>query len=170
MTTGKNSREMAASLVSDAGGQIIGRTRLQKIAYLLECAGLGEGFQFEYRHYGPFSEDLANGIQMARAFGLVDEDERRTDWGGWYSIFTTQPNSNNGARQEFAKSASKIGAIELELAATAAYLKNAGYSDPWDETKRRKPEKASRERIKAAKKAYKMLTKLDTPAQLPALT
>jgi uncharacterized protein YwgA len=60
--------QKAAEIVRDAGGRIVGRTKLQKVAYLLELAGLGDGFQFEYRHYGPYSEDLAGAIQMANAF------------------------------------------------------------------------------------------------------
>jgi uncharacterized protein YwgA len=80
--------EKAAGIVRDSGGRIVGRTRLQKIAYLMELAGLGGGFQFEYRHYGPYSEDLAEAIEVAEAFHLVTEEERRADWGGKYSIYT----------------------------------------------------------------------------------
>ena len=32
----------AAAIVRDAGGEIVGRTELQKIAYLLNVTGLGE--------------------------------------------------------------------------------------------------------------------------------
>jgi uncharacterized protein YwgA len=49
----------AAGLVRDAGGRIVGRTRLQKVAYLLTVTGLEEGFAFAYKHYGPYSEELA---------------------------------------------------------------------------------------------------------------
>jgi hypothetical protein len=41
------------AIVRDAGGHIVGRTRLQKIAFMLEPAGLGGGFPFRYKHYGP---------------------------------------------------------------------------------------------------------------------
>ena len=54
--------QAAARIVSDAGGSLIGRTRLQKIAYLLELSGTGAGFPFEYRHYGPYSEKLATAL------------------------------------------------------------------------------------------------------------
>ena len=41
---GLNDAHRAAEIVRDAGGHIVGRTRLQKIAYILEAAGLGGGF------------------------------------------------------------------------------------------------------------------------------
>jgi hypothetical protein len=80
--------QQAAEIVKDTGGRLVGRTKLQKVAYLLELAGLGAGFQFEYRHYGPYSEDLADAMQLAVAFDLVSEEERKADWGGTYSIYT----------------------------------------------------------------------------------
>ena len=59
--------ELATAIVRDAGGEIVGRTRLQKTAYLLEVTGLGSGVYFAYRHYGPYSEDLA----LSAARGVV---------------------------------------------------------------------------------------------------
>jgi uncharacterized protein YwgA len=162
--------EKAAGIIRDAGGRIVGRTRLQKVAYLLELAGLGEGFQFDYRHYGPYSEDLAEAIQMADAFGLVREEERRADWGGVYSIYTATERAGrpSGVRADFAEKAAQIGAIELELAATAAYLSVIERCvDPWVVTKRLKAEKAGHGRLQAAKQAYRQLQRLRVPKQLP---
>ena len=34
-------------IVSAADGEIVGRTRLQKAAFLLELAGLGSGYEFK---------------------------------------------------------------------------------------------------------------------------
>src|ERR1700689_1317602 len=88
MKVPKADRLKAAEIVRDVGGQIVGRTKLQKVAFLLELAGFGEGFEFEYRHYGPYSEELATAIQFAEAFGLVTQEERTASWGGTYSIYT----------------------------------------------------------------------------------
>ena len=41
MSGPKRGWEKAAGIVAAAGGQIVGRTKLQKIAYLLELRGLG---------------------------------------------------------------------------------------------------------------------------------
>jgi len=35
------------------GGRVIGKTRLQKTAYLLESIGRGFSLEFDYHHYGP---------------------------------------------------------------------------------------------------------------------
>jgi uncharacterized protein YwgA len=163
--------EKAANIVTAAGGQIVGRTKLQKIAYLLELCGLGSGFEFEYRHYGPYSEDLSDAIKVAGAFGLIREEERRAAWGGTYSVYSSQQEDRgSGQRATFARAAVEVGAIELELAATAAYLSAAEHcADPWGETKRRKPEKATDERLRAAKEAFVRLQNLRTPRPLPRI-
>jgi uncharacterized protein YwgA len=136
----------AANVVRDAGGRVVGRTRLQKIAYLLELAGVGEGFRFEYRHYGPYSEALAQSVKLADLFGLISEKERLAGWGGSYSIFEfmgdDQPSANE-LRRNLAKLAVNSDPIELELAATAAFLREEGESDPWSETRSRKLTKHS---------------------------
>ncbi len=167
----KPGRTSAARIVCDAGGKIVGRTRLQKIAYLMELAGLGDGFVFQYRHYGPYSEDLSMAIREAKLFDLVEEEERPAQWGGHYSIYTTRGESSAVvARTAFASTAARIGAIELELAATAAYLYAVeGREDPWEETRRRKPEKARDGRLERAKEAYQNLQALHTPSPLPRL-
>jgi uncharacterized protein YwgA len=170
---GKPDRQGAADIIRDAGGEIVGRTRLQKVAYLLELAGLGDGFQFEYRHYGPYSEDLTDAIRLANAFGLIVEEERQANRGGRYSIFRTKSDSGphrTMERRAFAAKAAKIDAVELELAATAAYLVSAeNCEDPWGETAKRKPEKADNGRLDAAKAAYRELQKIQTPRSLPAI-
>lgn len=169
----KREREKVAEIVRDAGGQIVGRTRLQKIAYLLELTGQGEGFDFEYRHYGPYSESLSDAVRIASAFGLIDEEEHVAKWGGRYSIYfakgggDTQPQS---ARAAFAKVAAQIGAVELELAATAAYLSEVEHcTDPWLETSKRKPDKIGDGRLEKAKEAYRKLLSLETPRPLPKI-
>jgi uncharacterized protein YwgA len=163
----------AADIIRDAGGRVVGRTRLQKMAYLLEITGLGGDFSFEYRHYGPFSEELANAVVNAEIWDLITEEERTAQWGGSYSIFkTVSANTNpnvNLARKEILELGIKANPISLELAATAAFLivqeKNP---DPWAETSRRKPEKAARF-LDDAKALYAELSSVKTPKPLPVI-
>ncbi len=163
----------AARIVRDAGGEIVGRTRLQKVAYLLELTGLGNGFRFEYRHYGPYSEELADAIHVAGAFDLVAEEDRNASWGGFYTIYRDTNRTGarvEGVRATFAEKAAKIDSIELELAATAAFLHAVErVDDPWAETERRKPEKAGEGRLERAKAAYRKLRNLETPSRLPEI-
>ena len=168
---------LAVRILEDAGGELVGRTRLQKTAYLSQLAGFGDDFEFEYRHYGPFSEDLARGMEIAAAFGRVDEQERASDWGGRYSVYRlhdqVQPSSQ--ARAAFIDKVKRIGAIELELAATAAFLfavEGIGRTNdrnPWQETQNRKPDKARGGRLSRAAAAYETLRRLKTPKPLPEL-
>lgn len=161
-----------AEIVRDAGGRIVGRTRLQKVAYLLTVSGLESGLLFIYKHYGPFSQDLAAAAGDANLLGLLSETEQQASWGGTYSTYSVseQPSPpQNTARQRLATEAAAADAIELELAATAVFLAKDGHGDPWGETARRKPEKAASDRIDKAKALYRRLTTIDTPIPLPPI-
>jgi uncharacterized protein YwgA len=162
----------AAAIVRDAGGYIVGRTKLQKIAFFLEVAGVGSGFLFRYKHYGPYSDQLAAATQHAAALRLIVEDESVANWGGRYSTFYTQIPADPGthpARARLAQEMVNADAVELELAATAAFLAQEKFSDPWAETARRKPEKADGGRIDRAKQLYARLRQIQTPKALPAI-
>lgn len=162
----KDLRNAAIQIVKDADGEVVGRTRIQKMAYLLELAGVGSGFKFSYKHYGPFSQHLAEFLQVASLFKFVEEEKISTDWGAKYSIYRVkEKNSVEGVRKEIIDLAKKAGAIELELAATAVFLAAEGYTDAWAETSRRKPEKASK--IDGARQLYIQLTKVQTDNPWP---
>jgi uncharacterized protein len=169
----KHDTQKVADIVRDAGGKIVGRTRLQKIGYLLQLSGLGEGFAFEYRHYGPYSEQLATAARVAKLLGLIQEEERPTAWGGFYSVFTRMggslPDTADQLRSDFIRIAADADPIELELAATAAFLSDEGATDPWQETARRKPEKADAGRLESAKALYQRLREIETPKRLPRI-
>jgi uncharacterized protein YwgA len=154
----KSDGEKVKSIIADAGGQIVGRTKLQKIAYLLEAAGEGEEFHFDYHHYGPYSEDLARATSLAGMTGDIREEEKVANWGGSYSVYTTSTSSQeDGVRQRLVKAAAEANSVVLELAATAAYFAENGKSDPWAETEKRKPDKAEEGRLDAAKRLYEEL-------------
>lgn len=173
MMPADNLPSLVATIVREAGGQLVGRTRLQKVTYLRQLAGFGSEFPFEYHHYGPYSEELATATTIAGALDLVSEEERRTDWGGWYSIYTVAPapSVEEDRRSRFVRAAAEIGSVELELAATAAFLfAEEKVSDAWTETARRKPEKAGNGRLERAKMAYSALRALSTPCPLPIIS
>jgi uncharacterized protein YwgA len=171
MTTAREAKAVA-NIISDAGNYVVGRTRLQKLAYILEAAGLGEGFAFRYKHYGPYSEDLATASNVAVLLGTIKEMKLPATWGGSYSTFstTTPPRSDvDQARLQLAHEAARADAVELELAATALFLAQEGIQDPWAETARRKPDKAGLGRLNQAKELYNRLRQVRTPRPLPRL-
>lgn len=160
--------ERAASIIVDADGNIAGRTKLQKTAYLLEAAGLGAGFHFSYKYYGPYSEQLAEAIHAGR---LIQEEEVGASWGGTYSIYTAKPGSVEGhtsseERKQLIDLAKKANPVALELAATAVYFAIQGEANPWQVTKARKPDKASRY-LNSAKELYQSMRQIKTPKPLP---
>jgi len=165
--------QSASQIIIDANGEIIGRTRIQKIAFMLELMNLGSGFKFDYKHYGPFSENLRSALQFASLFDFIDEDERKTSWGGFYSVYHTKidgKKSDDDIRNKAIALGVSANAVELELAATAAFLASEGtHEDAWAETEKRKPEKTSNGRIEAAKKLYQEFLKLDQNASLPEI-
>jgi uncharacterized protein YwgA len=65
------------SLVVAAGGELVGKIRLQKVVYLLDQIGLNSGYSYEYHHYGPYSEDLAEQIDDDVVFGRLNAEQRR---------------------------------------------------------------------------------------------
>ena len=159
-------------IVATAEGSLVGRTRLQKTACLLTISGLSDSFGFAYKHYGPFSQELADAIEMATLFSNLNEEQRQTQWGGTFSIFSTAVQSateKGSPRQAIIAIANAADAIELELATTAAFLATQGFGDPWEETASRKPEKVGNGRLERAKALYARIRKIDTPVAFPAI-
>lgn len=147
-----------ADLVCAAGGKLISRIRLQKIAYLLDQLGAESGFGYSYYHYGPYSKDLDSAILDAEAFNLVEErfEYRKTD-GARYSIFThkgAQPKLIYNERlRSIAKQLSSVNVTVLELAATAHWLANVEKIADWtSEIRRRKGSKTEGGRLAEATK------------------
>ncbi len=167
----------AARIIQSAGGQIVGRIRLQKVGYLLEQVGLGDGFSFSYHHYGPYSEQLAITMNEAVALELVHEDAKLATWGGAYSVYTTQLSARaaNAAkkefqRSEFARLAASFNPIALELLATAVFVaRESRNADVWGKVRELKATKATNDNVTLAFEAYCALSKLDVPKTLPKL-
>ena len=141
--------EVVAALLKAAGGELIGRVRLQKAAYLLDRLGLESGFRYSYHHYGPFSRDLDNAVADAKAFELVEEEfERRQVDGARYSIFRLADDNFEspvkisqldeavlaGHLQTFANANVTV----LEVAATANWLVEQEKREDWREALRRR--------------------------------
>ncbi|MFV1441241.1 MULTISPECIES: hypothetical protein [unclassified Phaeobacter] len=158
------------NIIRDAGGKVVGRTRLQKIAYLLYATGLDDNFRFAYKHYGPFSEQLASSAEVGALLGELNERQSPTSWGGTYSTYSLDEADRRDAdspRCVLASKASEADSIVLELAATAVFLMIDGYGDPWEETAQRKPEKATQARLTAAKDLLSSMSSINVPKPIP---
>jgi uncharacterized protein YwgA len=146
-----------ARLIYLNGGQLTGKTRLQKSAYFLEILSAGYGFDFSYHRFGPYSEELTSSTDDALALGLIDIDWKESQGGTRYAIFHSRfSKGDEGAsdiqRRRVLEVLKRFSSIEIELAATADFLKRNGYaSDPWTETRRRKASKVDDARLTKSK-------------------
>lgn len=159
-------------LVVAAGGEIVGKIRLQKIVYLLDQIGLNSGFSYEYHHYGPYSEELAEQVEDDVIFGhLYASERRRLSDGVPYTIYSA---SADNSRMDVSVAHVRIkralaemqrrSATILELAATIHWLAVIEELPDWqDELIRRKGAKTNNGRDKQA------LELLDILGLAPAL-
>lgn len=69
------------ALLDTMGGELEGKTRLQKLAFLLDEDELGDRFDaytFRKYDYGPFSKTLLDNIEALERKGLVEISQQRT--------------------------------------------------------------------------------------------
>lgn len=149
-----------ADIVCAAGGRLVSRIRLQKIAYLLDQLGAASGFDYTYHHYGPFSRDIDSAVMDAEAFDLIQEKfERRQRDGARYSIFEakgdvathTYDALPDARLRDLCRRWAGVPATVLELAATAHWLVQYEHVGDWqDEIVRRKGAKTEKGRLEKA--------------------
>lgn len=122
--------DLVVGAVAIAGGELVGRIRMQKVVYLLDQLGLASGAAFEYHHYGPYSEEVSDAIADAKFWGNLNEVVNfRVADGAPYSTFKTsaeEPDSLGELSTENARSYLKkfaeYSSTVLELAATVHWL------------------------------------------------
>jgi uncharacterized protein YwgA len=155
--------DMVAKVLFLNGGKLIGKTRFQKTIYFLEEAGRGFGFDFEYYHYGPYSEELSSLMSDAEALKLCAIEWASTKSGAKFAIFNSNKNdfpsdAQDSNRTKILNILKEYDSVTLELAATADFLhKYESSKNKWEETARRKPDKVNPERIMKAKNLLKEL-------------
>jgi uncharacterized protein YwgA len=122
--------QLVVGAVALAGGELVGRIRLQKVVYLLDQLGMNSGAQFEYHHYGPYSEAVSDAVTDAKFWGHIKESVSfRVADGAPYSSFKSDGHaplqlgdlSAEDAKRYLAKFAGHTSTV-LELAATVHWL------------------------------------------------
>lgn len=154
--------DIVAAVVDAAGGELVGRVRLQKAVYLLDQLGLGSGFEYEYHHYGPYSRELDFATADAEMLNVVHEElQHRESDGARYSVFRLgdwKPKDEaifgHLGRAEAARLARLFATTNitvLELAATVDWLWRKEECGDWPaEVARRKPMKVGNDRLERA--------------------
>jgi uncharacterized protein len=148
------------TLIDAAGGEIVGKVRLQKLVYLLHQLGIESDLPFAYHHFGPYSEELADRVEDDIVFGRITAEERRRSDGVPYVIYKSL--DRNGDRitndvlsaprvRDAIFSMQKRTATLLELAATIHWLAFVEKIKDWrTELVRRKGVKTEQGRADAA--------------------
>ncbi|TVR06593.1 MAG: hypothetical protein EA385_15310 [Salinarimonadaceae bacterium] len=174
MTT--DARQLVAEAVAAAHGEIVGRVRLQKMFYLLEQLGLESGLRYTYHHYGPFSRELDEAVEAAKATsGVVEEIRCRAADGAPFSVFKTHaaaPRTIGRLPVEDAgpliEKMIAVPSTIIELAATIHWLVHRESVADWEiELRRRKGAKTERGRTARAIDLLRSLG-LEAPASRPA--
>lgn len=148
-------------LIEAAGGEIVGKVRLQKVVYLLDQLGMNSGFSYEYHHYGPYSSDLAKTVDDGVFSRRITEEVKRRSDGVPYSVFKLPSGEPievqllGGLTISTAKAALKSmqqrDATVLELASTIHWLVHNERIGNWQsELRRRKGIKTANGRVDQA--------------------
>lgn len=155
-----NPWEFVEDIVALNGGVLVGRTRLQKSIYLLQEMLLAEGYDFDYYHFGPYSDALAEDVRFAEFFGELESEPLPGAHSVPYTKFKTTAKLPKFMDENKAKSIKDAlcklqhhEALLLELAATWRFLETHGYPETAkEEVTIRKPNKATPDRLTRAKK------------------
>jgi len=109
---------------------IEGRTKFQKLVYILKCKKLEFHFDFIYYYYGPYSSTLQLTIDE-----LVDEnfiDEKRTSSSYLYYLKSDNKPEEDpeiSRNRDLIKQINEMDIKNLELISTFFYLDEMGISD-----------------------------------------
>ena len=153
--------DIVVNLIALNNGELVGRTRLQKLAYLLHRCGANFDVPFVYHHYGPYAPLLANACLSARAERRITIEERPGRHGVPYAIFriagdVRSPTGIGALPADKALSilarTKRASDFALELAASIVFLRDDDRygAKAVRETAIRKPRKGTRENMREA--------------------
>ncbi len=156
---------LAAVIGAHEGGQVIGRTRLQKTVKLLQRLGLPTDYLYTIFFYGPYSEGVFSDVRLLEQLGLVKETERSTPEGAY--LYAAQATTTDLPDVERFRPAirrmEKADAVVLELAATYDAFREMGadHTEAVERLRRKKGAKCDSGRQEAA---LALLRELGLPA------
>ena len=157
--------DLVVGLVALNGGEVVGKTRLQKLVYLLDQCRMESGFEFEYHNFGPFSAELARETDFASESGRLRLEEKRGFHEVPYTVFRTEEAAPTTLGKLPADKAKEILAImarytalDLEIAATIDWFRDHRDRQTVNrEVQIRKPVKATLEHLE---KGWRLLSEL----------
>lgn len=165
------------SAIMTGSQRIVGRTKIQKIAYLVNICGWNVFTDFEYHYYGPYSETLSSELVSLVENKWVRERQEITEQGNSLYIYSLDRDNTNrletlierARRQDelvVEKTLGLIGQLEdlssddLEIMATLVFIRRDEGIDNDDKLVQRVVElkdKFSEDRIRSNLKIFKIL-------------
>lgn len=112
----------------DITGGIEGRTKFQKIVFILQSKGFPFSFKYKYHFFGPYSSDLQLGIEELVDNNIVEEDGSDPYT---YTLLENATKKENifSINKKFIDYLNNADFRILELVSTIIYLKEIGYKD-----------------------------------------
>lgn len=113
---------------------ITGKKRLQKLAMLLQVAGLEVDADFSLHHYGPYSFELAEAADELYWTGVISEQsEQRGVFGTFQTVYRLDdcdeaPKELPNPFKNKLLQLNEFSTIALEMASTIALFENEGLS------------------------------------------
>ncbi len=114
--------------ILDIAGEVDGRKRMQKMAFLLQCNGLQLDYDFVIHHYGPYSFDLANEVTLMTRGNLVEEREEQL---GQAKAYRYSMSSNARSQLQGLTAEPRFKSAEHELAVRSDLIKRLAEEDLW---------------------------------------
>jgi len=163
-------------------GCVEGRTKAQKIFYLLQSKGYPTHLDYFLHYYGPYSEDLASSLRFAASSVLVGEtprkvgsDSQRFDYDAAQAgkdlvaalereIIAPELVDKTKKYCDLARNLNAENATVLELAGTILYFENergCSRDEACEKVRKMKPGKADKPNMDAA---TRLLQGLEVPA------
>ena len=133
----------------DIGGQLKSRKKMQKVVFLLQCAGCPFNAEYSLHHYGPYSAEVAQLTDELVQIGVLNEESSVNHVGRQFSYRLTdqakeavaafeESVQGRPARDEMSRFADRAKELlreeipRLEYGATIAYFRAKGFD--WDES------------------------------------
>lgn len=135
--------KLVAQLIYAAGGELVGKIKLQKSIYFLTNLGINTSIDFDYYYYGPYSKQIDDALSeiSSEEIGILEEQVKfRVLDGAKYSVFKIRDNKAIEREIEkcdyeiiskWASIFAKTNSTILELAATIHWLKNVERISDW---------------------------------------
>jgi hypothetical protein len=153
-------------LAVSPGHEVRGKKRIHKIAFLCNYCHAPIAAQFNIRHFGVFSNEIAGALDVLTTFGDLDMHDEQIGPNGYFiTVYSLSGKPRHKPDPKVAKVAAALAAYStpsLEVASTVAYFTMHGLSEAgaMKETRRIKPALSSGAQFAITKRLLNALAEI----------